>query len=716
MLLRKVDLIDLVEVTHTRLGASFNPMSPDDGGEQTEPVTEVHHIASLTSSRQRMVVSAEYGEHGHVGETHTLERIADCGEVAVGQRVLSRTYKYLYEDSMGEARRHEASRLLRAAGSLRFNGAREAETKASALGIRQAWSVDHLDKAERLRNHEVLTQVSVLLLQHPDLKCEVHGRTSTPSACDPDLAVHFGFNPGTQLQQVMDQLAHERATACLEALVARGVPRRQLVASCAGCTGEQKVLFLPRSSFDERLRSDGAAVGEDIAAVFARYDRDRSGDIDAVELRKALNALGLPADTAEAALVLAAYDADASGQLDLGEFAKLVGQLRAFQAGHRLPPPLPDAEAREVFARFDKDGSGDIDYVELREAVGALGLAADIPQAEALLAKYDADSSGRLELAEFETLVGALRAFQARLGRDDDAADGAPRAEWPPVPAFGRLEKIETIFGRYDADRSGDIDMVELRKALADLGLAVDIPQAAQLLADFDADASGRLEYDEFKRLVLQLRTFQERGAAAPAPPRKPPPSRKPPPPKAPPAKPPPAKPPPAKPPATGEGLPPPGKKAPPPGKKAPPPGNKAPPPGNKAPPPGKKAPPPPNKGAAAVVRPSAADAFARYDTDRSGDIDMVELRNALLALGLQVDVPQAAEVLAKYDADKSGRLELDEFERLVAQLTSFQQQQQPPQQQQVAVAAGGAAAPSNPPPKKKPPPPGKKPPPPTAP
>jgi len=58
----------------------------------------------------------------------------------------------------------------------------------------------------------------------------------------------------------------------------------------------------------------------------------------------------------------------------------------------------------------------------------------------------------------------------------------------------------------------------------------------------------------------------------------------------------------------------------------------------------------------AAVVRPSAAEAFARYDTNRSGDMDLAELRSCLMALGLQVDdEPRATEVLAKYDKDTSG-------------------------------------------------------------
>ena len=58
-----------------------------------------------------------------------------------------------------------------------------------------------------------------------------------------------------------------------------------------------------------------------------------AGDIDCVELRSALNALGMPCDTAAAAEVLAKFDDDASGRLELPEFAELVRKLQQFQAG-----------------------------------------------------------------------------------------------------------------------------------------------------------------------------------------------------------------------------------------------------------------------------------------------------------------------------------------------------------------------------------------------
>ena len=69
---------------------------------------------------------------------------------------------------------------------------------------------------------------------------------------------------------------------------------------------------------------------DDAEATFARYDRDRSGSIDAQELRTALRELGLNADATQAASILARFDADRSDQLELGEFKQLVKEMRRF--------------------------------------------------------------------------------------------------------------------------------------------------------------------------------------------------------------------------------------------------------------------------------------------------------------------------------------------------------------------------------------------------
>ena len=78
----------------------------------------------------------------------------------------------------------------------------------------QAWSVEHLERPLREHNYTILGQVAVLLLQHADLHCEVHGRTSTPVTTDPDLTealLGLGADGQARQREVMDRLAQLRA-------------------------------------------------------------------------------------------------------------------------------------------------------------------------------------------------------------------------------------------------------------------------------------------------------------------------------------------------------------------------------------------------------------------------------------------------------------------------------------------------------------------------
>ena len=63
---------------------------------------------------------------------------------------------------------------------------------------------------------------------------------------------------------------------------------------------------------------------------------------------------------------------------------------------------------------------------------------------------------------------------------------------------------------------------------------------------------------------------------------------------------------------------------------------------------------------------------FRLYDADDSGSIDAAELKNALNALGLSSDTGQTVDILRRYDADNSGHLELNEFRRLIGELRRF--------------------------------------------
>ena len=71
--------------------------------------------------------------------------------------------------------------------------------------------------------------------------------------------------------------------------------------------------------------------------------------------------------------------------------------------------------------------------------------------------------------------------------------------------------------------------------------------------------------------------------------------------------------------------------------------------------------------------------AFAKFDKNGSGALDVRELRSALGQLGLEAGRTEAQAILSKYDADGGGSLELSEFQALVVDLRRFQESSKPP-------------------------------------
>lgn len=67
--------------------------------------------------------------------------------------------------------------------------------------------------------------------------------------------------------------------------------------------------------------------------------------------------------------------------------------------------------------------------------------------------------------------------------------------------------ELIAMFQRYDVDGSGAIDVDELKLALGDLGFDAERDEASVLLARFDKNGTGLCEFNEFRKLIKQLRT-----------------------------------------------------------------------------------------------------------------------------------------------------------------------------------------------------------------
>ncbi|EIN06448.1 EF-hand [Punctularia strigosozonata HHB-11173 SS5] len=92
---------------------------------------------------------------------------------------------------------------------------------------------------------------------------------------------------------------------------------------------------------------------------FSSVDTDRSGNINANELQRALiNGDWSPFDLDTVKLLMTIFDTDRSGTITFNEFAGLWKYIRDWQ---------------NVFRHFDRDRSGSIDGRELQEALSQFG-------------------------------------------------------------------------------------------------------------------------------------------------------------------------------------------------------------------------------------------------------------------------------------------------------------------------------------------------------
>ena len=129
-----------------------------------------------------------------------------------------------------------------------FNGARERKTKESALGIAQAWNINHLDAEKRQKNWTTIEGIAQRLNTFPEIACEVRGETTEAKKAEPLLAQHFGLDAERDVQAIMDKLGEQRAIACRDALIERGVDARRFFVSYQGRAGQMKVDFIPSAS------------------------------------------------------------------------------------------------------------------------------------------------------------------------------------------------------------------------------------------------------------------------------------------------------------------------------------------------------------------------------------------------------------------------------------------------------------------------------------
>ena len=67
-----------------------------------------------------------------------------------------------------------------------------------------------------------------------------------------------------------------------------------------------------------------------------------------------------------------------------------------------------------------------------------------------------------------------------------------------------QVEEIENAFLLFDKDRSGSIDIFELKDALKALGIFMKRDEMKQVMTKVDKDGSGAIDQEEFTALMAE--------------------------------------------------------------------------------------------------------------------------------------------------------------------------------------------------------------------
>merc|ERR1711936_571937 len=157
-----------------------------------------------------------------------------------------------------------------------------------------------------------------------------------------------------------------------------------------------------------------------------------------------------------------------------------MGTQHTLMEGKRDMDQLLNAEFKEAFDEFDTDKSGTISPEELLGVLRAMGQNPTEDELLNLVLEVDIDGNGTIEFDEF------LSMMKKKASEVDEEAD------------------LREAFKIFDRDKDGYISMKELKKVASTLGTMLTKEELDEFMAEADADGNGKLDYDEFAKMLLE--------------------------------------------------------------------------------------------------------------------------------------------------------------------------------------------------------------------
>merc|ERR1712110_1024217 len=141
---------------------------------------------------------------------------------------------------------------------------------------------------------------------------------------------------------------------------------------------------------------------------------------------------------------------------------------------------LQHAEFKEAFDEFDKDGSGTISTKELLQVMRSIGQNPTEDEILELVMESDLNGDGTIDFQEF------LEMMKRKSSETD------------------QTEALKEAFKIFDKNRNGYIEAKELRAVTTTLGQTLSDEEFNEFWREADRNHDGKLDYEEFIKMMLQ--------------------------------------------------------------------------------------------------------------------------------------------------------------------------------------------------------------------
>ena len=261
-----------------------------------------------------------------------------------------------------------------------------------------------------------------------------------------------------------------------------------------------------------------------VQTAFVAFDTDGSGSLEIAELYDVLREVGVDIDKdtfADYQLALMEdYDADNSGTLDFREFRKFYDQVLANESTRKAYARELDAAVKglvssaltNVIERQEMEGAA-LKIQAVHRGKQARKELQEQREMESAAVKIQAVHRGKKARALYEQEKAELNSAALKIQavhRGKQARSQIAKAKWSEEES----RKARLAFWKFDEDQSGQLEVPELRGVLSSLGLT--IPEqdfatyAAEIMAEFDTDGNGTLDYKEFEQFWLKCLASEE--------------------------------------------------------------------------------------------------------------------------------------------------------------------------------------------------------------